>query len=179
MIAWFKRFRQEHETLAQLILFTVLSGVATLVDLSVFSLLNYWLLKPLKSVDFVWWLLDYNAVDGGGLGGLIATAAAYFAAQVANFFVQRKGTFQANNNAAASGALYFVMIVAIWFLQIYLGGLFMRWFAAPFGENLGDILSRLANNTVAFLIQFPLNKYVIMRKTAKGNPEPERNQGNM
>lgn len=164
MIEWFKRFRREHETLSQFILFTLLSLVATLVDFTVFSLLNFWLLKPLKSVDFVWWLLDYNAVNGGGLGGLIATAAAYFAAQVTNFFVQRKGTFQANNNVASSGAMYFVMIVAIWFLQLYLGGLFMKWFARPFGHDLGDLLSRVANNTVAFLIQFPLNKYVIMKK---------------
>lgn len=165
MIAWLKRFRKEHETLAQLILFMLLSGVATLVDFAVFSLLNYWLLKPLKSVDFVWWLLDYNAATGGGLGGLIATAAAYLCAQVANFFVQRRGTFQANNSVAQSGAMYFTMVIGIWFLQIWLGGPFMKWFAPVFGKNLGDLLSRVANDTIAWVIQFPLNKYLIMKRT--------------
>ncbi len=158
------KFKAEHETLSQMILFTLWGGVATLVDLAVFSLLNFWLLKPLKTQSFVWWILDYNSATGGGLGGFIATAAAYICAQTANFFVQRRKTFAANNNVGASGAMFFVMITVLFFMQIWLGGIFMKAFAPVFGQALGDVLSRAADNTVSWLIQFPLNKFVIMRK---------------
>ena len=161
-----KNFRAKHETLYQLLLFTLLSGVATIVDFAVFSALNYWLLIPIKSVPFSWWILDYSA-SNGGLGGFIATAAAYLAAQTANFFVQRKGTFKANNNPVASGIMYFAMVIAIWFLQLYLGGVLMGFFGKLLGQTLGDFAARIANNTVSFAIQFPLNKFVIMRKSDK------------
>lgn len=162
-VRWALRFKQAHLALWQLILFNLLSLCATLTDLAVFSLLDYWLLTPWKTIGVTWWLLDYPPASGG-LAALVSTAAAYLCAQVVNFFVQRKGTFQANNSVAASGAMYFVMIVLIWFFQIWFSALLLRWFLPVLGEYWGGLMMRLANSLVSLIIQFPMNKFVIMRQ---------------
>ncbi len=166
-VQWAVRFKREHLTLWQLLLFNLLSLCATLTDLAVFSLLDYWLLTPWKTISVKWWLIDYTPASGG-LAALIATACAYLCAQAVNFFVQRKGTFQANNNAAASGALYFVMIVFIWFFQIWFSAVLLGWFLPLLGQYWGGLSMRLVNSLVSLIIQFPLNKYVIMRKRNLG-----------
>ena len=163
---WARRFRQAHLALWQLIVFNLFSAVATLTDLLVFSLLNYWLLTTWKTVGVTWWLLDYSPAKGG-LAALVSTAAAYLLAQAVNFFVQRKGTFQADNNVAASGAMYFVMIAVIWFFQIWFSAILLGWFLPIFGEYWGGLLMRLANSLVSLVIQFPMNKFVIMRNRGR------------
>ena len=157
------RFKEKHLTLWQFIVFNLLSLCATLTDLSVYSILDYWLLVPWKNISVSWWLLNYTPA-AGGLAALVATATAYLCAQVVNFFVQRKGTFQADNNVAASGVMYFGMIVFIWFFQIWFSAILLGWFLPVFGQYWGGLLMRMANGCVSLLIQFPLNKFVIMRR---------------
>lgn len=160
---WLAAFRDRHPALWQFLLFNVFSLAATITDLTVFSLLNGWLLVPWKSVGVTWWLLRYTP-EAGGLAALVATASAYLAAQIVNFFVQRKGTFHASNSVAASGVMYLVMIAAIWFFQIWFSALLLRWFVPVFGAFWGGLVMRMANGVVSLLIQFPVNKFIIMRK---------------
>lgn len=176
LVHWCVGFREKHLAVWQFVLFNLLSLCATLTDLAVYSLLNYVLLVPLKTTSVTWWLLDYT-VEAGGLAALISTAAAYLCAQVVNFFVQRKGTFQANNNVAASGAMYFIMIVVIWFFQIWFSAKLLGWFLPIFGEYWGGILMRLANATASLIIQFPMNKFVIMRRKKLEKRAPSEHGG--
>lgn len=159
----FQKFREKHETLAQAILFMLLSLVATGVDFLVFNLLNGWLFVPLSDRAFSWWIVSYP-VASGGLAAFLATVCAYFCSQVVNFFIHRKATFQATNNPVGSAVLYLIMIVITWFVQILMGGVFLGWFAPAVGIFWAGNLSRFANNFLTMLIQFPLNKFVIMRK---------------
>lgn len=170
LFLWLRRFSAHHPALWQFVLFNLLSLCATATDLGVFLLLNSVLLTRWRTVPVTWWLLDYTEA-AGGLAALIATAAAYLCAQIVNFFVQRKGTFHADNNVAKSGVLYLMMIVGIWFFQIYFSARLLQWFNPLFGEALGGILMRLANGMISLLIQFPLNKFVIMRSRDK-RPTP-------
>ena len=161
--------KTKHYSWYQLFYYELLSGISTIMDFAVFILLNFWILDSLKTVDFHWWILNYSVSDevGGGLAGFLATTVSYAIAQTANFFIQRKRTFHATNNALKAGIMYAVMIISGWFLQIWLAGIFMRVFGTWFGQNWGDILTKLANNTIAFAIQYPLNKWVIMKHTDK------------
>lgn len=157
-------FKVRHEALWQFIMFNLLSLCATVTDLGVYTLLNSRLLVGLKDISVTWWLLDYSS-EAGGLAALISTAAAYVLAQAVNFFVQRKGTFNADNNVAASGVMYIVMIVGIWFFQIWFSAILLGWLLPVLGEFWGGLAMRAINGMVALLIQFPLNKFVIMRKS--------------
>ncbi len=63
--------------------------------------------------------------------------------------------------------MYAVMVVGVYFVQLYLPTLLRTSLAGVFGEALGDIAMKLINMTVSMLIQFPMNKYVIMRNSNK------------
>ena len=93
-----------------------------------------------------------------------AFAASFAVSQTFNFFLQRKTTFQANNNALISAIFYVIMVVGVYFLQLFLPTLLRAPLAALIGATFADLAMKLINMSVSMLIQFPLNKYVIMRK---------------
>jgi putative flippase GtrA len=163
--AFFADLKIKHYSLYQLLQYTLLSCITAAIDYGVFILLNYWVFDSLKTVDFHWWILNYTVSGevGGGMAGFLATTGSYAIAQVANFFIQRKRTFHATNNALFSGIMYTVMVIAGWFIQIWLAGILMRVFGGWVGQNWGDILAKVANNFISFSIQYPLNKWVIMK----------------
>lgn len=159
-----RAFRNKHAGLYQLISYALLGLIASAVEVCVFALLNYWVLRAWKEVDFTWWILNYNAQTGGGLGGFLAGVLSYLVGQIVNFFIQRKATFRANNNPVGSAAMYLVFICLLWFFQVYMIGLLMRVFEPVMGAGLGDILADLLSMTMGFTISFPINKFVIMRR---------------
>lgn len=149
----------------QLILFWLLGGIATVVDLAVFSLLNYWVFAPYKGVDAHFWLFDYG-VANGGLCALLSFAISFAVSQAVNFFVQRKATFGATNNPLVSGIEYAVMIVGVYLLVLWLPTVVGAPIYALFGASFGAIAVKLLSQFVSFLVQFPINKWVIMRSDA-------------
>jgi len=141
-----------------------MSGITTLVDLGSFALFNFWLLAPYRGQAFYWGPFQYT-IESGGLTAFGAFAASFVISQTFNFFLQRKTTFKANNNAAASAAMYAIMIIGVFALQLYLPTLLRAPIVGLLGETTGDLVMKLINMTVSMIIQFPMNKYVIMRKT--------------
>jgi putative flippase GtrA len=141
----------------------LMSGVTTLVDIGTFALLNFWILVPYRATPFFWGPFCYG-VESGGLTAFGAFAVSFAVSQTFNFFLQRKTTFKANNNAVISAILYAVMVIGVYFVQLFLPTLLRAPLAAVIGVTFGDLAMKLINMTVSMLIQFPLNKYVIMRK---------------
>lgn len=160
----FSRWKAGHTGLWQFIMFMLMSGITTLVDLGIFSLFNFWLLAPYRDQAFLWGPFQYS-VTSGGLTAFGAFAVSFAVSQTFNFFLQRKTTFRANNKVAASAAMYVVMVIGVYFLQLYLPTLLRASMVALIGAAAGDIAMKLMNMTISMLIQFPMNKYVIMRST--------------
>ena len=150
------------KTWFQFILFTLLSMVTTLVDLGTFSLFNYLIFVPYRSMAFQWWLFDYS-VTNGGLTAFLSFALSFAISQTFNFFIQRKVTFQASNNLALSGLMYAAMVQVVFFLQLWVPTLIRQPFVDWVGEGWADFIIKNMNMTLSFLIQFPVNKYIIMR----------------
>jgi len=159
----FNRWKESHAGLWQFLLFMLMSGITTLVDLGTFALFNFWLLKPYSATPFFWGPFRYS-VGSGGLTAFGAFAVSFAVSQTFNFFLQRKTTFKANNNAAISAVFYAIMVVGVYFMQLFLPTLLRAPLAILIGTTLADLAMKLINMTVSMLIQFPLNKYVIMRK---------------
>lgn len=155
--AAYRRFQERHGTLVQMLKFWLLGGIATVVDLGVFALCNYWLFVGYKSTPVTWWLLDYR-VENGGLCALLSFAISYAVSQTVNFFVQRKATFGATNNVALSAVLYLIMILGVYAFTLWLPTLILAPIEAWAGAALGDVLVKLICQFASFLIQFPLNK---------------------
>lgn len=150
------------KTFWQFLLFLLMSLVTTVVDLGSFALFNYVLFVSLKDQPFHWFLFDYSLANGG-LCAFLAFACSFILSQTFNFFLQRKVTFGANNRVIFSGLMYAVMVVGVFFFQLWIPTLIRDPLASWVGENWADFIIKNANMTVSFLIQFPMNKYVIMR----------------
>ena len=165
------QLKQNKKTLWQFIVFTLLSLLTTLVDLGSFSLLNYVILTPLKSTPFHFWVFNYDVL-AGGLCAFLAFAISFVLSQTFNFFIQRKVTFSANNNLLYSGIMYGLMVLTVFFLQLWIPQLLREGLSTYTGDNWADFILKNVNMTLSFLIQFPMNKYVIMRqKKQKIKPE--------
>lgn len=158
----FARFKREHEALWQFIQFALLGLVATLVELAVFAVLNFWVFAPLKTRPFSWWLIDYS-VDNGGLCAFWSFVISYAAGQTVNFIIQRKYTFRAQSNPARSALLYALAILLLYAFTLWLPTVLRAPLTALLGENLGDMAVKLCNMFASMLILFPINKFIIMR----------------
>lgn len=153
----------KNQTLWEFIKFTLMSLVTTVVDLGVFALLNFWVFAAYKGVSFNWWLFDYR-VENGGLCAFLSLAVSFAISQTVNFFIQRKVTFGATNNKCYSAIMYTLMVIAVYFLTLWLPTLFIEPLYAAVGENWGGIITKNIAMTLSFAIQFPMNKWVIMKK---------------
>lgn len=169
---WLATFRQRHRAFFEFASYALLGLLASAAEVAVFALCNFLLFAPLKEVSFRWWILNYEASTGGGLGGFLAAAISYVAGQAVNFIIQRKVTFRANNNAAKSGVLFAAFITVMWFFQIYLIGVLMRAFEPVLGPTWGDLCAQAGTMFAGFLVSFPMNKFVIMRRTEKPTAPP-------
>lgn len=151
------------KTFRQFIVFFLLSIVTTVVDLGTFSLFNYLIFTGLKTIPFQWWLFDYSVINGG-LCAFLSFSISFALSQTFNFFIQRKITFGANNNVLYSGIMYAVMVLLVFFFQLWVPTLVREPIVNLVGANWGDFIIKNFNMTISFLIQFPMNKWVIMRQ---------------
>jgi len=158
-----RNFTKKNQTLWEIIKFTLMSLVTTIVDMGVFALLNYWLFVVYKDTSFNWWLFNYR-VDNGGLTAFLSLLVSFAVSQMVNFILQRKVTFGATNNKLYSAIMYAIMVIGVYFFILWLPTLFIQPLYAAIGENWGGIITKMVSMTISFLIQFPMNKWVIMKK---------------
>ena len=159
----FAKWKIKHVTLWQFILYMLMGCLTSVVDFGTFALLNFWILVRFRYQPFSWWLIDYS-IKNGGLTAFLSFAISFAISQIFNFVLQRKTTFKANNNVAGSAVMYTIMILLVYVFQLYLPTLTRVPLVALLGVTLGDIMVKVINMTSSMLIQFPINKWVIMRK---------------
>ena len=164
-----KEHNKKKGTLWQIIMFYLVSGIVTIVDLAVFSLCSYLVFKGFQDIGVQWWLLDYT-VENGGLCALLSLAVSFAVSQSVNFLLQRKVTFTATSNVVFSAIMYAIMVIGIYFLIIWLPTLYYADFVSWFGATWGPILVKISTQLISCLIQFPMNKWVIMRSDKNENP---------
>lgn len=163
-----RRLKGEKQTLWELIMFYLMGGVTGIVDLAAFALFNYLIFKGLRGTAVSWWLFDYSAADGG-LCALLSLACSFAVSQTVNFFLQRRVTFSATTDLLYSGIMYAVMIVIVYIVILWLPTLFSASLCALLGDGWGALAVKLITQFVSALIQFPMNKWVIMRGDVKKN----------
>jgi len=160
----FNKWKEKHETAWQFIMFNLMGSFTTIVDMGSFALFNFWIFTPYRDIAFSWWLIDYS-VANGGLTAFLAFASSYAISQTFGFFIQRKTTFKANNNVAKSAVMYAVMVIIVYIIQLYIPTVVRASFVELMGNVIGDLAVKVLNMLISMLIKFPVNKWVIMRKT--------------
>jgi putative flippase GtrA len=160
----FEKWKNNHRGLWQFVLFLLMSGITTIVDFSTYLLFNFWIFKAVNDTPFHFLIIHYS-VEDGGLAAFYAFAFSFAISQTFNFFLQRKTTFKADNNVLRSGILYAVMVIGVYFLQLYIPSLIQGSLSLAFGMIAGGMIMKMINMTISMIIQFPMNKYVIMRSS--------------
>lgn len=153
---------QSTRKVPQFIVFILMSSITSVVEYATFALGAFVLFKTFQNSPFSWWLIDYP-LESGGLGTFLSFATSYIIAQIFNFILQRKTTFKANNHVVKSAILYTAMVVFIYLLQLILPPYMLDDFIGWFGYEVGSIVVKSLMMTMATLIQYPLNKWVIMK----------------
>ncbi len=167
MIAKIKNFLQTHESIFQLIKFMIFSMVAFVVEYASFTILVLCLKSVNQPMD--WFVFRYSAADGG-TGAFIAFLISNVLAQITSFVINRKKTFNANNNIVFSAVMYAIMVCGIIVLNTYLGSVLTTAFSKVISNvTICQYISKLIGSFVAFCITFVMNKFVIMRR--KKEPE--------
>ena len=153
----------------QFVMYAMVGLLVSAIELSTFAICNFGLFSRYSERPFSWWLIKYTAADGG-LTAFLSYATSFAVSQAIGFYVQRKATFKANNNAAKSAVMFAVMVLLLYCFQLYLPTIIREPIVGVFGVALGDIVAKMAVMFCTMLIQFPLSKFVVMRRITSKAP---------
>lgn len=165
MIKKLKAYFAAHEAIWQFVKFTLISMIAGASELVSFLVLNYALPAWGINSSVKWFLFDYPTASGG-LGALIAFVVSATIGQVISFVVNFKKTFNSTNNIVASAVGYAIMaILIIVGLNTYIGGLLNEALCKVIpNTDLAGFIAKAICQFSSFVIIFPMNKFVIMRR---------------
>lgn len=169
MFAKIKTYLNEHEDIFQLIKFAIFSFVAFLVEYISFTILVLCLRNTNQSIS--WWIFNYNT-ETGGLGALISFLISNVLAQVVSFIINRKKTFNANNNVIFSASMYAIMVCGIIIMNTWMGAALTKALNNVIANvTVCQYIGKLIGSFTAFVITFVMNKFVIMRRKEEPTKE--------
>lgn len=160
----FKAFTEKHENIWQIVKFTFLSCIAAVVELVSLNIMLA-ALKSYTGTEVHWFVFNYTEADGG-LCNFIAFIVSTTLAQIVSYVVNRKKTFNANNNVVFSVVMYIIMEIFIICLQIWSGPLLTGvLYNAGVPAVWASNLSKFSWMFMSFIVVFLMDKFVIMRNT--------------
>lgn len=185
-------FKEKHPTIAQFVVFLILSYGVTTLQLLLMPVFKYLFAKTsLVNTHFQVWqlgsnfdgspfyLFDYAAGalsvgGGGGLAYFLAIQITIAIAQVINFFAQRNITFKSNSNIWRAACWYVIAYILITigaaiaqgFYKVPVYNLLMNtWDLDSFGETAADMITMRINGTISFWVFFPISKLIFKQET--------------
>ena len=188
---WWKNFETKHTTVAQFIVFFVLSNGITVLQLILMpafkaafahtSLVDtpFQFLPVGVSHGHTVFLFDYPAGalstgGGGGLAYFLAVEITLLIAQVINFFAQRNVTFKSNSSVGKSAfwyaVAYVVITIAAAALQVLYKDSIYAWAISAMGsggETIADVVTMIINAAISFWVFFPIFKVIFKQDPSK------------
>jgi len=187
--AW-KRFKIAHPTIAQFLVFFILSNGVTILQMILMPILrNAFSATSLVSTSFQvfpigqnldgsqYYIFNYAAGaiaadgTGGGLAYFLAVQISLAVAQVINFFAQRNITFKSNSSIGKAAFWYTVAYIVITLFAGALQGLYKAPIYALLmdsmggtGETLADFATMIINAAISFWVFFPIFKIIFRNK---------------
>ncbi|EXG83981.1 MULTISPECIES: hypothetical protein [Lacrimispora] len=185
--AGWKAFAGNHPTLAQFLIFFLVSNGVTVLQMILMPVFrNIFGMTSLVDTNFQIWHVGSNldgtpyyifnygagalsAGGGGGLAYFLAVEITMGIAQVINFFLQRNVTFKANNSAAKAAMWYVIAYIIITIGAAALQGLYKAPVYHLFmnglnlgggGETIADVITMLINSAISFWVFFPIFKVI-------------------
>ena len=187
--AW-ARFKEKHPTMAQFVVFFIISNGVTVLQLALMPMLrgifadtaltytSFQMFAVGQTVEGTsHYIFNYPAGPiaadgtGGGLAYFLAVQISLGVAQIINFFLQRNVTFKADNSVIKAAVWYLVAYVVITFAAGAAQGLykapiyanFIAWWGGP-GETAADVVTMIINAAISFWVFFPIFKIIFRNK---------------
>lgn len=185
--AW-KNFSAKHPTIAQFLVFFIVSNGVTVLQMILMPLIKYIFgMTNLVNTDFQvfmcgsvggkpYFIFDYasGAIADGGGGGLayfLAVEITMLVAQVINFFLQRNVTFKSNSNIAKAAFWYIIAYIIISIGAAAAQGFYKdpiyRFFQGAMGNagiTVADIVTMIINCAISFWVFFPIFKVIFKQE---------------
>lgn len=185
------RFKQKHPTLAQFLVFFILSNGVTVLQMVMMPALKAAFAgTALVNTPFQIFPVGHNldgsqyfifnyaagavAADGtgGGLAYFLAVQITMAIAQIINFFLQRNVTFKSKSNIGRAAFWYVVAYIVITLVAGALQGLYkapiysflMGALGTGVGQTAADAVTMLINCAISFWVFFPIFKVIFKEK---------------
>ena len=170
-----KAFMTRHGNIWQIVKFTLISCIAFIAEFASMYALQYGLEGVCGNEHFHWFIFDYAAGREGAFGtaGFIAMLGSKCIAEIISFTINRKKTFNANNNVVFSAIMYVITVIAVILLSTWLAGALGDVMGPAIGADWGNTISKLLGSLLSWVIMFLMDKFVIMRRLDKGEKEVE------
>lgn len=194
VLGFWNKYKEKHPSIAQFIVFFLLSTGMTILQLILMPLIKYFFAQTsLVSTSFqvlpfgdnfdgsVYYLFDYAAGSlasggGGGLAYFLAVQITIGFAQIINFFAQRNITFKSNSNIWIAAFWYVLAYIVITigaaaaqgFYKAPVYNLLMNtWGMGSAGEALADVITMMINAIISFWVFYPIFKIIFKQEPAK------------
>lgn len=145
--------------------YTIFSLAGGITELIIFAVLNYILPRNGINSPMNWFIFVYPTA-AGGLGAFIAFVVSAVIGQALKFITNFKKTFKSTNNIFLSAIGFaIVSIIIIVGLNLYVGGLLNNELCKIISNTkIAGIIAKLIAQVTGFLLVFPVNKFILMRK---------------
>ncbi len=185
---WWGRFAQKHPTLAQFLVFFLVSNGVTVLQMILMPAIKagfdatslvdtgFQVLRCGSVGGEPYYVFDYapGAISQGGGGGLayfLAVEITMAIAQVINFFLQRNVTFKSNGSIARAAMWYVIAYLIISVGAAALQGFykdpiygFCQNLLGSTGVMVADVITMLINCAISFWVFFPIFKVIFRQK---------------
>lgn len=185
------RFKEKHPSVAQFLVFFLLSNGVTVLQMVMMPLLksifegtalvgtNFQVFPVGHNLDGTqYFIFNYgagalSAGGGGGLAYFLSVQISLLIAQVINFFLQRSVTFKSKSNIWKAAGWYLIAYIAITLFAGAAQGLYKMpiynllmntWAMGKVGETIADVITMLINSAISFWVFFPIFKLIFKDK---------------
>lgn len=194
MAGFWKDYKEKHPSIAQFLVFFLLSNGVTVLQLVMMPLFkSIFANTALVTTSFQvlqfghnfdgspYYVFDYAAGSltsggGGGLAYFLAVQITIGIAQIINFFAQRNITFKSNSNVWTAAFWYVVAYIVITigaaaaqgFYKAPIYNLLMNtWEMGAVGETTADVITMIINSAISFWVFFPIFKIIFKQEPEK------------
>jgi len=181
-----QHFQDKHPSVAQFLMFFLISNGITVLQLALMPVLrgifdgtdliytSFQVFPVGRGLDgSAHYIFNYPAGPitaegiGGGLAYFLAVQITIGIAQVINFFSQRKLAFKANNSVWRAAMWYVIAYIVITFVAAGAQGFYkapiyaamIGWWGAT-GETAADVVTMIINSAISFWVFFPVFKII-------------------
>ncbi len=158
----FRHWKKDHPDLYEFILFNIMSNVATVTNFLVLWISTPIFLNMVGADEFSWFIFNYGE-EAKGLTGFLAFLLAYICAQIVNFFVQRKVVFDSNSDMSKAVPWYVLTVTVAGIISVWLPPYTIS-LAEPYVGEFAPTIANMVNIFVQVVINYPMMKFVIMKK---------------